>query len=1800
MRPSAFYRLALFLALAALPLAAQADDLIPAKRFALTGGADRPGGDISTMFDTTVEACQQACLSNAACTDFTFNTAKGACFVKASPDPDTPFDTALSGHLLTRAAGAEDLAKTRRADLGFLPDWDIAAATEQARTLGTQFQNDGVPYEDRRAAAAQAEADGDTYSAYMHMADAANLSDLSADWTEFARLSNATASLDQNDPRSHRDRAFGASVNAYLRAATPVEQNAALTEMAYALEGLDRGSDAVKALRLAQAQAPADTTAALLDDFAGKYGFRVTETRVESDSARPRLCATLSEDLAASGTDYSTFVRTADPAQTVTAANRDICIEGITHGQRVTFTLREGLPAADGQTLPKSVEIASYIRDRNPAVRFPGRAYVLPKSGDPALPVETVNTTTLDLALYRVTDRNLIRAVQNGYLSAPLADWQEYDFSAQTGTEVWHGTATVGNELNRDMTTRVPMAEALANQPSGVFALKAAVPDADPYETPAGWQFFTVSDIGMTTLSGVDGLHVFTLSLGTAKPMEGVALQLLSTANEVLGEATTDTQGHALFDAGLTRGTGSAAPGMVVARSGNSDLAFLSLTDPEFDLSDRGVEGREASPPVDVFLTTDRGAYRAGETVNLTALARDGDARAITGLPLTAILRRPDGVEYSRAVATDTTGGYTLALPIAGSAPRGVWRIDMLADLDAPPLTSKTVLVEDFLPERIDFALTLPDTLSLDTRPDLTVEARYLFGAAGTDLAIEGETLIRPAADHAGWQGYRFGREDEPFSNLVQPVDPARTDEAGKATLPLTLPSVTQSDRPLEARVTLRVAEGSGRPVERSVTKPLAPPAPLIGVKPLFDGVVAENAEARFSLVGVGPDGKATALPVKWVLTRVETEYQWYQSYGNWSWEPVTTRTRVAEGEVTLNGPTEIAAPVKWGEYELAVERSDGQPAATSLTFSAGWYAAADVSSTPDTLDLSLDKAAYSPGDTATLRLVPRFAGTALVTVLSNRVIAMQAVSVTEGENTINLPVTDDWGAGVYVTASVLRPMDVASGRNPARALGLAHAAIAPGTRALTATILAPTESAPRAPLDVSVKVEGIAAGETAYVTLAAVDQGILNLTGYTPPDPQAHYFGQRKLGVGIRDLYGRLIDGLNGAAGTVRSGGDAGAQARLQSPPPTEDLLAFFSGPIPVGPDGIATTSFDLPAFNGSVKLMAVAWSKSGLGQASADTLVRDPVVVTASLPRFMAPQDQSRLLLELTHATGPAGDMPLTVTADGLTLGPVPASVTLTDGGKQTLSIPVSATATGLHRITVTLTTPDGKALTKTLTLPVEDQTPQITRISRFDLAKGQTFTFDATALDGLTDAKATLAAGPIARLNAPATLAALDRYPYGCTEQLTSRALPLLYLDPVAQALNLPHGDDLQPRLADTIRQILTNQGAEGGFGLWQAGSGDFWLDAFVTDFLSRAKTRGYAVPDQAFRLALDNLRNQVNYAADFDNGGEALAYALYVLAREGAANIGDLRYYADTKAEAFATPAALAQLGAALALYGDQPRADALFARAEATLQPDTDQQLWRADYGTPYRDAATLLTLAAESGSAAINRESVTDRIAAHNGPLSTQEATWTLLAASALSDETPALTVNGEATSAPLVRLLDATTPLSVTNTGADTTLTLSATGTPQTPEPAGGNGYAITRSYYTLDGQPFTDTTVKAGTRLVTVLEITPFANGQARLMVADPLPAGFEIDNPNLLTGGAITDSLGLDLLTESAHSEFRQDRFLSAIDRSDNQPFRLAYIVRAVTAGSYTHPAASVEDMYNPDFRAHTDTGRMTVTE
>jgi len=358
----------------------------------------------------------------------------------------------------------------------------------------------------------------------------------------------------------------------------------------------------------------------------------------------------------------------------------------------------------------------------------------------------------------------------------------------------------------------------------------------------------------------------------------------------------------------------------------------------------------------------------------------------------------------------------------------------------------------------------------------------------------------------------------------------------------------------------------------------------------------------------------------------------------------------------------------------------------------------------------------------------------------------------------------------------------------------------------------------------------------------------------------------------------------------------------------------------------------------------------------------------------------------------------------------------------------------------------------------------------------------------------------------------------------------------------------------------------------------------------------------VPDVAFAQAMDNLRNRISYAPDFDEGGEDIAYALLVLAREGAAAMGDLRYYADTKGNDFATPMAAAQLGAALAAYGDPVRADMMFRRAGVLLLRDRQTRGWRADFGTPLRDTAAVLKLSAEAGSNAVDATVLASWIGRDNRNLSTQEAAQVVMAAHSLAapGAVPGLRVDGQPAGGPVVqrltdRMPDASTIENVSAAAMDVTMT--TYGVPEIAPDEGGYGYAITRNYFTMEGAPASGS-FASGDRLVVVIGVTPFEDVGARLIVDDPLPAGFEIDNPNLLRGG---DIAALDWLktTEAEHAEFRSDRFVAAVDHRGADPFQLAYVVRAVTPGSYHHPAATVADMYRPEYRANTATGAVTVT-
>jgi uncharacterized protein YfaS (alpha-2-macroglobulin family) len=1642
-----------------------------------------------------------------------------------------------------------------------------------------------------------------------------------ANWLRLARTIRQIKPRDDHERAFLLDRASTAAYIAYRRASDRTVEADSLALLGRTFADRRQWRDALDAMRLSLEMRETADLRGQYERLRIEHGFRYLNYSVDSDAISPRACFQFSEQLPGKRIDFSPYVAVAGQDKPAISANdKQLCVEGLKHGERYQITLRAGLPSVVHETLAKSIAFTIFVRDRKPFVRFSGKAYVLPRTGQRGIPVLSVNTGAVLLSVYRVGDRNLIDTVLGYDFQRNLSRYQAEQIGAERGSKVWSGELTVAPKLNTEVTTAFPVGEALKDLGPGVYAMTAAPKDtvANDYDALAT-QWFIVSDLGLTAYTAHNGVDVFIHSLASAEPLGSVEVRLIARNNEVLATRRTDKNGFAHFEAGLARGEGGLSPAAIVA-SAKNDYAFLSLKAPAFDLSDRGVAGRPVPVGLDAFVYTERGVYRTGETVHVTTLLRDARGAAAMGVPLTLVVERPDGVDYRRALVSDQgLGGRSLSVPIVASAMTGTWRVRAYTDPKQPPVGETTFMVEDYVPDRIEFDLTTQaKSIARNTPAQVSVDGHFLYGAPASHLDLAGDVTISAAAERPGFAGYSFGMADDEVTAIRQELsDLPTTDASGKAMFPVALDKVPVTSRPLEAQITVNMAESGGRAVERKLTLPVTPDAPMIGVKPAFSGrSLADGANADFDVVMVAPDGTPLARKgLRYELLRVETSYQWYRQNGQWEFEPVKRTERVANGviDVAADNPARLSLPVKWGRYRLEVSTGDPNGAITSLTFDAGFYAESSAD-TPDLLEIALDKTDYKPADIMNVAVTARTAGRVTLNVFTDRLVASQSQDVQPGTAKLQMVVGRDWGTGAYVVVTLRRPLDAPAKRMPGRAIGVQWFGIDKAAHTLTLDMTMRATMRPNSTLSVPVRVAGLNPNEDARIVVAAVDVGILNLTNYKPPAPDDYYLGQRRLTAEVRDLYGQLIDGMQGARGAIRSGGDMGG-AELTGSPPTQAPLALYSGIVTVGPDGAAQVNFDIPAFAGTVRVMAVAWSKDKVGKASADVVVRDPVVLTATLPRFLRTGDHGAVQLELDNVEGAAGNYAIAVSADGPVAFDGAASKTLKLAVKQRdrVSVPVSASGSGASTVAVNITGPNGFALDRAYALDVRPATQILTRRSVRALAKGETFTLSKDMFGDFVPGtgRVALSVAISTSLDAATLLNALDRYPFGCSEQIASRAMAMLYVNELAAQAQLVPDGDIDARIRDAIARLLARQGANGSFGLWSVGGEDPWLDAYVTDFLTRARERGFAVPASAFTLAVDRLRNYVASAPDpSKNGGRELAYALYVLARNGAAPVGDLRYFVDVKLNEFATPIAKAQIAAALGMLGDKTRADRAYLAALRSIAPQPKFELGRADYGSALRDAAALVTLASEGGAPQRTIDDAVLHVDAARklfSATSTQEDAWLVLAARALAKQLNAisLTVNGQMRQGAFYRSLRAAElgqPLAVTNSGDGTVqAVVSVSGAPLTPEPAAEQGFKIERTYYTLEGEPADATKAKQNQRFVVVLKMTEPQPQFGRVIVADYLPAGFEIDNPKLVSSGDTGTLAWITDAAEPVYSEFRDDRFTAAFNRTkESSPvFTVAYVVRAVSPGRYVLPQAKVEDMYRPDRFGRTATGTVEIT-
>jgi uncharacterized protein YfaS (alpha-2-macroglobulin family) len=757
------------------------------------------------------------------------------------------------------------------------------------------------------------------------------------------------------------------------------------------------------------------------------------------------------------------------------------------------------------------------------------------------------------------------------------------------------------------------------------------------------------------------------------------------------------------------------------------------------------------------------------------------------------------------------------------------------------------------------------------------------------------------------------------------------------------------------------------------------------------------------------------------------------------------------------------------------------------------------------------------------------------------------------------------------------------------------------------------------------------------------VDVGILNITSYATPDPFASLFGRKAYGADQLDVYGQLIEAGQGRLATLAFGGDAALAGGGKRPQTSVTIVALQSAPVTLDEQGRGEVSLDIPDFNGELRLMAQAWTDERYGMAEARTLVAAPLVAELAAPRFLAGGDQTTLALDLTNLSGKPQRLDVNLESGGqLNLvqsgAGQAAAIQLADGQRTTLRIPVRAVGgfgQGNLKVTVNGLELPGEnlpAFSRDWTLGVRPAYPAQLRQFRAVL-KGDAWSLPAGTLDAFEpdgrEALLQLSSRP--PLNLGEQVRALKAYPYGCAEQTTSGLYPSLYADGATlQRLGIEgESEDKRRRAIEIgVERLLGMQRYNGSFGLWSAdGEEEYWLTAYVTDFLLRARDQGFAVPPEALKKASERLLRylqerslvEVGYSQNIDRSRFAVqAYAGYVLARSQQAPLGALRSLWERRADA-RSGLPLVQLAVAFKLMGDAPRADQAL---ELGLRVQRQGRDWLADYGSPLRDQALILALLEEHDLAKGVREErlfgLSDLLAGERW-LSTQERNALFLAGRGLlgkpepawsarlvagdqqrelSDQQPGLKLDGALLAE----------PLSVTASGGDPLyqqLTLS--GYPRVAPRAGGDNLEIRREFLGANGQRVDLDNLDSGELVLVHLAISARERVPDALVV-DLLPAGLELENQNLAQSAAsLDDASGAVKEWQKSmqnavlkHQEFRDDRYVAALDISEYDTTHLLYLARAVTPGTYRVPPPTVESMYRPNWQAIGETPERLVVK
>lgn len=1626
----------------------------------------------------------------------------------------------------------------------------------------------------------------------------------------------------------------GAKANISIQTAAP-DSKISITLMGVKLEDKDKNIQVsiAKGLLPERGKNATDQVIESLLVLTSPYNMSVQNTESEHDGTQGSVKVLMSQSAAAENLNqFISFEPKVNFKAESTPDGVLITSEEFDVAKSYTLQLKQGMKGKIGGVLKEDYSATVAFGQLEPQISFVNsKGVYLSAKGSKNIEVKINSIKTVKVTISKIYENNLLAAQQYGYYMNDYGYEGEYyeGEGAYYNNESVLGDVIYEKEIDTKNLPRYGNSrlfklniEDKLKDFKGIYHIK--IQSQEDYWRSES-RFVSLSDIGLIAKETNNRILVFANSIQSAQPISGVNITVFGGNNQNIGSASTDGNGVAIIDLKKKDFKGFKSA-MITARSGN-DFNYLPFRTTHVETSRFDVGGkRQNITGIDAFVYSERDIYRPGEKINFSVIARDWKWKVPGEIPLKMKFILPNGKEMKTLKKTlNDEGSLETQIELSPAAVTGSYVFEVYTGNDIL-LTSKSVLIEEFMPDRIKVTTSLDKKfLKPAESTTLSLNAMNFFGPPASGRNYELEIQLKEKY----FSPEKYNRFDFMLADRESYYDKinreGQTDENGNASESFTAPAEYTNRGVLQAEFFTTVFDETGRPVNRRSVIDIFTQNVFYGIG--SDGYYYSplNQPINFPLIALNKDEKPVSAKAHVQVIKHEYRTVLSKSYEYFRYESQREDKTIVDQEVNVSGEATAFSfvPRTPGEYEIRIASPGVNSFVRRSFYSYGSWGNSrggnfEVNNEGN-VDIETDKKSYVKGESAKVLFKTPFNGKLLITVENDQVIEHQYVNVQNRSASITLNLNEAYLPNAYITATLIKPHEE-SDMPLTVAHGFKSITVEETSRKIPVQIFA--EKSVRSHTHQKVKIKG---APNCKITLAAVDEGILQITGYKTPDPYGFFYAKRALEVNSFDLYPLLFPELKGLLSST--GGDGFDLSKRTNPLQNKrvKLVSYWSGITDANGNGEASFDFDIPQFSGQLRLMAVAYKGVSFGSGEQTMTVADPIVISTALPRFLSPKDTVLMPVTISNTTQNATNATATVRISG--------SLKLIGSSTQQVSIKANAEGRAVFslvadnkvdvaKISVEVSALKEKFLDETdITVRPPASLQKITDAGSITAGSSRSISFALEKfIPSSADYQLIVSKNPAVEI--ADQMYSLVNYPFGCTEQTVSAAFPQLYFSDLADLMKADKNlkANANYNVQEAIRKIKMRQLYNGAITLWDyEGSENWWATVYAANFLQEAQKAGFEVDksllDNIYQYLTNRLKNKESITYYY-NGNlkkqiapKEVAYSLYVLAMAGKPQVSTMNYYKQNSNMLALDSKYL--LSAAYALAGDKAKFKEML---PGNFTGEVSEKETGGSFYSDLRDEGVALNAILEvdpnNPQVGVMAKHISQELKKRYY-LSTQERAFGFLALGKIarqannSNLSVSIKVNGNE-----ISKNDGSTLKLASKQLGGSNVEISTRGTGKLYYFWQSEGITLDGSFKQEDsylrvrkkffdryGRQITGNSFKQNDLVIVGITLeNSFSRYVDNIVITDMLPAGFEIENPRT------KEIPGMDWIkneTIPQYLDVRDDR-VNMFVGIGSTPQTYYYAVRAVSPGSYIMGPVMADAMYNGEYHSYNGGGLIRVSE